>query len=132
MIRGFVAEGRTVLLSSHLLDEVEKICDEVAIVDRGRVVAQGPIADLAAGARQTILIATSDDEKALSILSEHGAVESVSHEATSIRVTLREDAGDDISRRLVHAGLAIRRFEPARASLEQRFLEITSRLEEAA
>ena len=41
MIRGFVAEGRTVLLSSHLLDEVEKICDQVAIVDRGRVVAQG-------------------------------------------------------------------------------------------
>src|SRR5438034_4959239 len=63
MIRGFVAEGRTVLLSSHLLDEVEKICDAVAIVDRGRVVAQGPIADLAAGAKQTILIATSDEEQ---------------------------------------------------------------------
>jgi hypothetical protein len=43
-----------------------------------------------------------------------------------------EPAADDISRRLVLAGLAIRRFEPARASLEQRFLEITSRLEEAA
>src|SRR5438093_5656947 len=38
MIRGLVAEGRTVLLSSHLLDEVEKICDAVAIVDHGRVV----------------------------------------------------------------------------------------------
>jgi ABC-2 type transport system ATP-binding protein len=132
MIRGFVAEGRTVLLSSHLLDEVEKICDEVAIVDQGRVVAQGPIADLAAGAKQTILIATSDDKQALSILSEHRAVESVAAEALGIRVTLRDDAGDDISRRLVHGGLAIRRFEPARVSLEQRFLEITSRLEEAA
>jgi ABC-2 type transport system ATP-binding protein len=65
MIRGFVAEGRTVLLSSHLLDEVEKICDEVAIVDQGQVVAQGPIAELAAGAQHTILIATSDDEEAL-------------------------------------------------------------------
>jgi len=42
------------------------------------------------------------------------------------------DSQDDISRRLVLAGLAIRRFEPARVSLEQRFLEITSRLEEAA
>jgi ABC-2 type transport system ATP-binding protein len=49
MIRGFVAEGRTVLLSSHLLDEVEKICDAAAIVDRGRVVAQGTIAEIAAG-----------------------------------------------------------------------------------
>ena len=132
MIRGFVAEGRTVLLSSHLLDEVEKICDEVAIVDQGQVVAQGPIRELAAGAQHTILIATSDDEEALAIFSAHRAVGSVAIEPMGIRVTLRADAGDEISRRLVHAGLAIRRFEPARASLEQRFLEITSRLEEAA
>jgi ABC-2 type transport system ATP-binding protein len=135
MIRGFVAEGRTVLLSSHLLDEVEKICDEVAIVDRGQVVAQGSIADLAAGGKKTILIATSDEEQSVAILSEHRAVESVTAEPSGIRVTLDPDAdgaGDDISRRLVLAGLAIRRFEPSRVSLEQRFLEITSRLEEAA
>ncbi len=135
MIRGFVAEGRTVLLSSHLLDEVEKICDEVAIVDQGQVVAQGSIAALAAGGKQTILIATSDDERALTIFSEHRAVESIAHESSGIRVTLDPDAGgagDELSRRLVLAGLAIRRFEPARVSLEQRFLEITSRLEEAA
>ncbi len=135
MIRGFVAEGRTVLLSSHLLDEVEKICDEVAIVDQGQVVTQGPIAALAAGGKQTILIATSDDEQALTIFSEHRAVVSVAQESSGIRVTLDPDAGatgDEISRRLVLAGLAIRRFEPARVSLEQRFLEITSRLEEAA
>jgi ABC-2 type transport system ATP-binding protein len=135
MIRGFVAEGRTVLLSSHLLDEVEKICDEVAIVDQGKVVAQGPIAELAAGGKQTILIATSDDEQALGIFSAHRAVESAQKEHGGIRITLdpgAADGGDDISRRLVLAGLAIRRFEPARVSLEQRFLEITSRLEEAA
>jgi ABC-2 type transport system ATP-binding protein len=135
MIRGFVAEGRTVLLSSHLLDEVEKICDEVAIVDRGKVVVQGSISDLAAGGKQTILITTSDEEQALTILSEHRGVESAAAESTGIRVTLQTnsvEAQDDISRRLVLAGLAIRRFEPARVSLEQRFLEITSRLEEAA
>jgi ABC-2 type transport system ATP-binding protein len=135
MIRGFVAEGRTVLLSSHLLDEVEKICDEVAIVDRGQVVVQGSIADLAAGGKQTILIATSDQERAFRLLSEHRAVESAAAESAGIRVTLLAaagTAGDDISRRLVLDGLAIRRFEPARVSLEQRFLEITSRLEEAS
>jgi ABC-2 type transport system ATP-binding protein len=49
MIRGFVAEGRTVLLSSHLLDEVEKICDAAAIVDRGHVVLQGSIDEITAG-----------------------------------------------------------------------------------
>src|SRR5687768_16256104 len=137
MIRGFVAEGRTVLLSSHLLDEVEKICDAVAIVDRGRVVMQGSIAELAAGGEQMILIATSDDERSAAILSEHRAVASAASVADGIRVRFRADvdteaAADDIGRRLVLGGLAIRRFEPARASLEQRFLEITSRLEEAA
>jgi ABC-type multidrug transport system ATPase subunit len=135
MIRGFVSEGRTVLLSSHLLDEVEKICDEVAIVDRGKVVVQGSIADLAAGGKQTILIVTSNEEQALALLSDHRGVKSAVAEANGIRVTLSADsveAQDDISRRLVLAGLAIRRFEPARVSLEQRFLEITSRLEEAA
>jgi ABC-2 type transport system ATP-binding protein len=137
MIRGFVAEGRTVLLSSHLLDEVEKICDAVAIVDRGSVVMQGSIADLARGGEQTILIATSDEDRALTLLTESRAVASAVAEAEGIRVRLRPDveaepAADDIGRRLVLAGLAIRRFEPARASLEQRFLEITTRLEEAA
>src|SRR6266513_974011 len=135
MIRGFVAEGRTVLLSSHLLDEVEKICDEVAIVDRGQVVVQGSISNLAAGGKQTILIATSDEQQALTIRSEHRGGEAAAAESMGIRVTLHAnsvEAQDDISRRLVLAGLAIRRFEPTRVSLEQRFLEITSRLEEAA
>jgi ABC-2 type transport system ATP-binding protein len=137
MIRGFVAEGRTVLLSSHLLDEVEKICDRVAIVDRGRVVVQGSIADLAAGGEQSVLVATNDDEQALAILSEHRAVASAAVEPAGIRIGLPTDvdaqaAADDIGRRLVLAGLAIRRFEPVRVSLEQRFLDITSRLEEAA
>ena len=131
MIRGFVDEGRTVLLSSHLLDEVEKICDQVAIVDRGRVVAQGSIAELAAGGEQTILVATSDDDEALAILSEHRAVDRSTRRprrsASRSRPDVEADAAaEDISRRLVQAGLAIRRFEPARASLEQRFLEITS------
>src|SRR5512132_297741 len=76
MIRGFVAEGRTVLLSSHLLDEVEKICDHVAIVDRGRIVAAGAIDELAGGGEQVVLIATSDEERASSILAEHRAVAS--------------------------------------------------------
>ena len=125
------------LLSSHLLDEVEKICDHVAIVDRGRVVMQGPIAEVAAGGARTLLVATSDNERALALLAEHRAVKCANSESDGIRVTLHsetepEAAADDIGRRIVLAGLAIRRFEPARVSLERRFLEVTSRLGEAA
>jgi ABC-2 type transport system ATP-binding protein len=137
MIRGFVAEGRTVLLSSHLLDEVERICDHVAIVDRGRVVTQGPIAELAAGGEQSILVATNDDQQALRVVADHRAVASAEAGADGVRVVLHRDvegdgAAGDISRRLVLAGLVIHRFEPTRVSLEQLFLAITSRLEAAA
>jgi ABC-2 type transport system ATP-binding protein len=137
MIRGFVDEGRTVLLSSHLLDEVERICDGVAIVDRGRVVMQGSLAELARGAERSLLVATSDDERALAITSEFRAVKSATRGPDGIRIVLdgdveSEPASDELGRNLVLAGLALRRFEPARVSLEDRFLEITSRLEEAA
>jgi ABC-2 type transport system ATP-binding protein len=49
LIRSLAAEGRTVMLSSHLLDEVERTCDAVAIVDRGSIIAQGPLGELLAG-----------------------------------------------------------------------------------
>ena len=68
MIRALVAEGRTVVLSSHLLDEVEKTCDAIAIVDRGRVVVQGSIAELT-GDAETVLVATSDDLRARALLN---------------------------------------------------------------
>jgi ABC-2 type transport system ATP-binding protein len=129
MIRGFVAEGRTVLLSSHLLDEVERICDQVAIVDRGRVVSQGAIGDLTG--EPALLIATSDDEEALLIVSCHRAVQRLDLDAGGLRLRLLPDvdvdaATDDIGRRLVEGGVAIRRFERTRPSLEERFLEVTS------
>src|SRR5436190_4231003 len=117
MIRGLVAEGRTVLLSSHLLDEVEKICDAVAIVDYGRVVMQGSLAELK-GDRQTILIGSSDGVRVQALLAAHPAVRSAAKTPEGIRITLRpdspmsaEDAAADINRFLVEAGLAIHRVE---------------------
>ena len=125
MIRGLVAEGRTVVLSSHLLDEVEKTCDAIAIVDRGRVVVQGSIDELT-GDAETVLVATSDDLRARALLDGQ-VVESFED---GLRV--RADDAAAINRRLVEAGIDVHRLEPERISLERRFLEITSRLEVAA
>jgi ABC-2 type transport system ATP-binding protein len=128
MIRGLVDEGRTVVLSSHLLDEVEKTCDAIAIVDRGRVVVQGPIGELT-GAASTVLVATSDDLRAQALLA--GAdVEPVEG---GLRVRIADEGAiAALNRRLVEAGVDVHRLEPERVSLERRFLEITSRLEAAA
>ena len=133
MIRQFVDDGMTVLLSSHLLDEVEKVADYVAIVDGGQVVLQGSIADLHAETDHTVLVATSDESKAMAVLVLDPGVCAAERTPDGIRVTLRsgldaEAAAGDITRRLVEAGLDVRRVEAVRASLEERFLEITTDL----
>ena len=60
MIRGLADEGRTVMLSSHLLDEVQRTCDQVAIVGHGKVIRQGPIEELTAGAAAAVEVQCSD------------------------------------------------------------------------
>ena len=128
MIRGLVGEGRTVVLSSHLLDEVEKTCDAIAIVDQGRVVVQGSIDELT-GEASTVLVSTTDDRRALTLLAGLD-VESVDG---GIRVCSNDNTTTaSINRRLVEAGIDVHRLEPERITLERRFLEITSRLEAAA
>jgi ABC-2 type transport system ATP-binding protein len=132
MIRAMVEqEGRTVFLSSHLLDEVERICDHAAIVDRGKIVMQGAIAELARGGRRSELIVGVDDpERALLALDGLQAVSEAHRSDEGLRVVLAGDlpTAAEVNARLVAEGLAVTRLEPVRQSLEQRFLEITSRL----
>ena len=133
MIREFVDDGMTVLLSSHLLDEVEKVADYVAIVDRGQVVLQGSIADLRAESEQTILVSTNDEAGALAVLVLDAVVCAAERTQEGILVTLRRGldpaaATGEVTRRLVEAGVDVRRVEPVQTSLEQRFLAITTRL----
>jgi ABC-2 type transport system ATP-binding protein len=134
MIRGMVEEeGRTIFLSSHLLDEIEKICDAAAIVDRGTVVTQGPIAELASagGAGHELLLGVDDVELALDVLSACDLVGSLARDDGGLRLVLRAgpESAAEINTRLVYAGVGVLRVEPVRVSLEQRFLEITSTLD---
>ena len=135
MIRGFVGEGRTVLLSSHLLDEVEKICDAVAIVDRGRVVVQGSIEELKRSGERTVLIGTPDELGAHAALAGHAAVRSIERNGSGVRVTLAsdlelttEEAAGELNRRLTAQGIVVHKLDPQSASLEERFLQLTERL----
>jgi ABC-2 type transport system ATP-binding protein len=134
MIRAMVEqEGRTVFISSHLLDEVEKTCDAAAIVDRGKIVTQGAIADLAAGggARHELIVGVDDGDRALALLGASALVAEARPDDEGIRVVLAGDpqTAAEINAELVRAGVAVTRLEPVRHSLEQRFLQITSRLD---
>ena len=126
LIRAFVDEGRTVFLSSHLLDEVEKTCDQVAIVDQGRIVVQGGVEEIASSGDPTLLIEVDDEAAARRVL-DGAAIEA---EAGALRIKLTPGrSAAEINRALVEAGIAVSRLEPARATLEEKFLAITSRLE---
>jgi ABC-2 type transport system ATP-binding protein len=131
LIRALVKEGRTVMLSSHILDEVEKTCDYVAIVDRGEIVTMGPLAELQGDAQPRVLIGVDGTAQALEVLAGVPGVTDVNSENGVIRATLADiDVVPELNRRLVEAGIPVRRLEPLRASLEERFLAITSRLED--
>jgi ABC-2 type transport system ATP-binding protein len=134
LIRSFVDEGRTVFLSSHLLDEVEKTADEVAIVDRGRVVVQGPIREVVAGGEPTVTVAVDDRVAARSALSGDRRVRSVTDDGGGgLRVVLDDGLRPaELNRLLVEAGVGVSRLEPVRHSLEERFLDMTTRLEVAS
>jgi len=134
MIRAMVEqEGRTVFVSSHLLDEVEKTCDAAAIVDRGKIVTQGAIADLAAGgdARHELTVGVDDIERALGVLRASQLVTDACPADEGIRVVLSGEPQTAalLNAALVQAGVGVVRLEPVRHSLEQRFLQITSRLD---
>jgi ABC-2 type transport system ATP-binding protein len=136
LIRELVDEGRTVLLSSHLLDEVERTCDVAAIVDMGRVVAQGTIGELVRGGPRAIDIVCHSPVEAATLLAAMPGVTRASDHAGSLRVTLNPEAPVDreivtaLLRRLLDHGVAVERVAPVAASLEDRFLTMTTRLED--
>jgi ABC-2 type transport system ATP-binding protein len=136
LIRAFVDEGRTVFLSSHLLDEVEKTCDQVAIVDRGRTLVQGPIAELI-GRERRIAVTCSEAARAAALLARSDAVASatVDGEAGKVEAVLaasEPQASAAVVRELIAAGIDVYRVEDGSATLESRFIEMTTTLQEAA
>jgi ABC-2 type transport system ATP-binding protein len=132
MILVLVAEGRTVVLSSHLLDEVERTCDAVAIVDQGRIIRQGPIAQLLAGASLELEVECSEPERARMLLERSTIGAHVDVGRNGLHITLpagtSRDVIAEVARVLVEGGVSLYRLQPVHASLESWFLQVTSRL----
>ncbi len=134
LIRSLVAEGRTVVLSSHLLDEVERTCDAVAIVDRGSIIAQGPISELLAGAPVALVVECSEPGRARALLAgtTFGARIEASPAALGLEIMLPGGTGRhviaEINRILVAGGITVYRLQPVQTSLETWFLQVTGRL----
>ena len=138
LIRSLVEEGKTVLLSSHLLDEVEKTCDEVAILSHGSVLASGSLESILAGSGAKITLRTSSDPVSIEILKTLDFIVDVQSDGKVLHVSLGpNDVEYDrlaavIARELVGNGIDIYEVSQDRVSLESRFFEVTSLSEDDA
>ncbi|PSJ43216.1 ABC transporter ATP-binding protein [Allosphingosinicella deserti] len=127
LIRSLAADhGKTVFLSSHLLHEVQQVCDRIAIISRGEVIREATIRDLLA-ADEGLRLQAAPLELARSVIEERWAVEP---DGDTILVRATQDEAPEVVRRLVGAGIDIFGLTPERRNLEEVFLSITQ--EEAA
>jgi len=122
-LRGLAAEGRAVLISSHLMSEMALTADELVVIGRGRLITQGSVADVIRGSSLNgVRVVTPDADRLAASLRAAGAtVTPVDHETLSIRGMECRDVG------LLAASDAVTLFEltPETASLEDAFMEMT-------
>jgi ABC-2 type transport system ATP-binding protein len=126
LMRGLADQGITVFVSSHLLLEIEAICDHLVMIDQGRIVFQGSIDELLA-AQHSEIVATPEhpsDVEALAALSI-AAGKPARVDGESVRVSAGGDWAAELNRQAMAAGIALRGLERSHGSLEDAFFAIT-------
>jgi ABC-2 type transport system ATP-binding protein len=128
LIRSFADDGITVLVSSHLISEIEQVCDHVVMIRGGRLVHQGPVADLAAGQRPDILVApeyATDLEHLARIFEVSGLAVVVSPGDGTAIVSASGASAADLNRLAARAGITLRQISERTHSLEDVFFQLT-------
>jgi ABC-2 type transport system ATP-binding protein len=123
LIASLPDRGVTVLYSSHLLAEVEEVCNRVAIVNGGRIAFEGRLDELRASFGAAYRLATSDDERAIATAAGLGL--DVRREGEALWLDAAEEAADRLTLELGRAGIAIRHFAREQRSLEELFFRLT-------
>ena len=131
LIRGLATGGRTVLLSSHLLHEVEQVCDSVAILSHGRLIAQGSVSDLLhSGDGERLRLRTTDNSKAVNVLSALDWISEVKVDGESVIVTASAERSAELSKALGQSEVYVTEMAVEEMSLEQYFLDVTEGVKE--
>jgi ABC-2 type transport system ATP-binding protein len=125
LIRRLADEGITVLLSSHQLPEVQELCDRVAIVDRGRVVYEGALADLRRQGGAGYRMRTTDDVRALELAQAQQGIEHAASSEHGLGFQAEERDAGALSLALAQAGIGILALTPELATLEDLFFRLT-------
>ncbi|HET6813760.1 MAG TPA: AAA family ATPase [Actinomycetota bacterium] len=122
LVRGLADQGRTVLVSSHLLAEVAQTVDQVVIIDRGRLVAQSTLAALTAGADRTVRVRTAQPEALRDLLVARGAT--VTLDATD-QLLVGGATAEQVGQAAAAGGVVLHEMRLERSNLEDVFLELT-------
>jgi len=117
-------QGKTIFLNSHLLHEVELVCEHVAIIKRGNIIVQGPVKELVKTG-DVLQIKVGDPDKAMAILREQKWISSVSKEGDYILLGVKADKAADVSAALARDGIFASEIKAKENSLEEFFLEQT-------
>jgi ABC-2 type transport system ATP-binding protein len=125
LVQRLAGEGITIMLSSHLLAEVEEVCNRVAIVQKGKIVYEGHIAELKRAAGMTYRLATTDDARALGVCRAQRGLSDVRERSGQITFVADEPAVAELSQALVEAGALITALAPQGATLEELFFSLT-------
>ncbi len=125
LIQRLAAERITIVLSSHLLAEVEEVCNRVAIVQKGRIVYEGKIADLKRAAGMTYRLSTTDNQRALAVCRAQRGISDSRERGGEISFLGDERAVAELSQALVEAGALITTLAPQGATLEELFFSLT-------
>ncbi len=125
LVRRLAGEGITIMLSSHLLTEVEEVCNRVAIIRSGRIVYEGEIATLKGAGALSYTLSTTDDERAVAVCRAQPGVTDVRVQSGRVSFTADQQAAAELSQALVEGGALIRSLTPQTASLEDLFFSLT-------
>lgn len=123
LVRGLAGDGRTVFVSSHLLAEVQQMCDYVIILNKGRQVASGHVSELVARGRQ-LAATVPEPARAADILAAAG-FKAKADDGGQILIQGADGRGADVNRTLVEKGIYASQIVDRDPSLEQVFLELT-------
>jgi ABC-2 type transport system ATP-binding protein len=127
LVRQLSSEGAAVLISSHLIGEIEGVCDAFTVLRRGRVVWDGSAAQLREQAPGSAYrLSTSDDRRALELAEQHEGIDVSRRSDGDLRVAVREGSLDPYVLELAQVGVAVRRLELLFSPLESMFFALTS------
>jgi ABC-2 type transport system ATP-binding protein len=124
LIRELGTGGRTVVLSSHMLAETELVCDDVAVLSRGRLIAQGTIQELLRE-HDSLRLRTTDDAGARVVLAALPWVEDVATQDGGLEITAPQARAWEVSRALADRQIYVNELVPQHRTLEEFFMEIT-------